>query len=43
LDRIGSDNDFDELMKFTRHFVNIHYQLLRIKQREGTLPTVKIM
>ncbi|CAF3405734.1 unnamed protein product [Rotaria socialis] len=43
LDRIGNDKDFDELMKFTRHFVNIHYQLLRIKQRECTLPTVEII
>ncbi|CAF3636707.1 unnamed protein product [Rotaria sp. Silwood1] len=41
LDRLGNDKNFDELMKFTRQFVLIHYELLRIKKRECTLPEVE--
>jgi len=40
LDRLGNDQNFDELMKFTRQFVTTHYHLLRIKRQECTLPPV---
>lgn len=40
LDRLDNDRNFDELMKFTRTFVTAHYNLLRIKRRECTLPMV---
>lgn len=40
LDRLGNARDFNELMKFTRHFVNNHYQFMRIRRRECTLPPV---
>ena len=41
LDRIGYEKNFDELMKFTRHFVLTHYKILRIKREECTLPRLQ--
>ncbi|CAF3093739.1 unnamed protein product [Rotaria sp. Silwood2] len=41
LDRLGNDKNFDELMKFTRQFIITHYELLRIKRSECTLPVVE--
>ena len=40
LDRLENDENFVELMKFTRQFVLAHYQLLRLKRAECTLPTI---
>lgn len=40
LDRIGYAKNFDELMKFTRHFVMTHYEMLRIKRNECILPPI---
>ncbi|CAF4205314.1 unnamed protein product, partial [Rotaria sordida] len=41
IDRLANDNNINELVKFTRQFVAAHYELLRIKQNECTLPPVK--
>ncbi|CAF1488938.1 unnamed protein product, partial [Rotaria sordida] len=41
IDRLANDNNLNELVKFTRQFVAAHYELLRIKQNECTLPPVK--
>ena len=41
IDRLTNDANLDELVKFTRKFVATHYEILRIKQAECTLPTVK--
>ena len=41
IDRLTNDGNLDELVKFTRKFVATHYEILRIKQAECTLPTVK--
>lgn len=41
IDRLANDGNLDELVKFTRKFVATHYEILRIKQAECTLPTVK--
>ena len=40
IDRLANDHNLDELVKFTRKFVAAHYELLRIKKEECTLPTV---
>lgn len=42
IDRLANDNNLNELVKFTRKFVATHYELLRIKQKECTLPPVQI-
>ncbi|CAF3921493.1 unnamed protein product [Rotaria sp. Silwood2] len=41
IDRLANDNNLNELVKFTRQFVATHYELLRIKKNECTLPPVK--
>ncbi|CAF4616592.1 unnamed protein product [Rotaria sp. Silwood1] len=41
IDRLANDNNLNELVKFTRQFVAAHYELLRIKKTECTLPPVK--
>ncbi|CAF3300320.1 unnamed protein product, partial [Rotaria sp. Silwood2] len=41
IDRLANDNNLNELVKFTRQFVAVHYELLRIKKNECTLPPVK--
>ena len=41
IDRLANDRNLDELVKFTRKFVGAHYELLRIKQAECTLPPIK--
>ena len=41
IDRLANDGNLDELVKFTRKFVATHYEILRIKKAECTLPTVK--
>jgi hypothetical protein len=41
IDRLANDKNLDELVKFTRKFVAVHYELLRIKKDECTLPTIK--
>ncbi len=41
IDRLANDNNLAELVEFTRKFVAAHYELLRIKKTECTLPTVK--
>jgi hypothetical protein len=41
IDRLENDNNLVELVTFTRRFVAAHYELLRIKKAECTLPTVK--
>ncbi len=41
IDRLANDRNLDELVKFTRRFAAAHYELLRIKKEECTLPTVK--
>ncbi|CAF3164160.1 unnamed protein product [Rotaria socialis] len=41
VDRLANDNNLNELVKFTRQFVAAHYELLRIKTAECTLPPVK--
>ncbi len=40
IDRLANDNNLEELVNFTRRFVAAHYELLRIKKAECTLPTV---
>ena len=40
MDRLANDENWDELMRFTRRFVASHYELLRKKRRECTLPKV---
>lgn len=40
IDRLANDNNLEELVSFTRKFVAVHYELLRIKKAECTLPTV---
>ncbi len=41
IDRLSNDGNLKELVKFTRRFVAAHYELLRIKRTECTLPNVK--
>ena len=41
IDRLANDRNLDELVRFIRNFAAVHYQLLRIKQQECTLPPVK--
>ncbi|CAF4142844.1 unnamed protein product [Rotaria sp. Silwood2] len=40
MDRLINDENWDELIPFTRRFVSSHYELLRKKRRECTLPTI---
>jgi hypothetical protein len=40
LDRLENDENFNELVKFTRQFVIAHYLVLRMKRFECTLPTI---
>ncbi|CAF3440054.1 unnamed protein product [Rotaria sp. Silwood1] len=40
MDRLIKDRNWNELVKFTRRFVSSHYELLRKKRRECTLPKV---
>ncbi len=40
IDRLRNDNNLAELVDFTRKFVAVHYELLRIKKIECTLPTI---
>ena len=40
MDRLISDHNWNELIQFTRRFIASHYELLRKKRRECTLPTV---
>ncbi|CAF3344027.1 unnamed protein product [Rotaria sp. Silwood1] len=41
IDRLANDKNLNELVKFTRQFVAAHYELLRIKTTECTLPPVQ--
>jgi hypothetical protein len=41
IDRLANDENLNELVKFTRQFVAAHYELLRIKTAECTLPILK--
>jgi hypothetical protein len=41
IDRLSNDGNLKELVKFTRQFVAAHYELLRIKRTECTLPKIK--
>ncbi|CAF2129713.1 unnamed protein product [Rotaria magnacalcarata] len=40
MDRLISDRNWNELIQFTRRFVSSHYELLRKKRRECTLPKI---
>ncbi|CAF1093872.1 unnamed protein product [Rotaria sp. Silwood1] len=40
IDRLINDENWNELIKFTRRFVTSHYELLRKKRHECTLPKV---
>jgi hypothetical protein len=40
MDRLITDKNWNELAQFTRRFVSSHYELLRKKRRECTLPKV---
>jgi hypothetical protein len=40
MDRLINDQNWNELIEFTRRFVSSHYVLLRKKRRECTLPTI---
>ncbi|CAF1115135.1 unnamed protein product [Rotaria sordida] len=40
MDRLINDQNWDGLIQFTRHFVTSHYELLKKKRRECTLPKV---
>ena len=40
MDRLINDENWDELTRFTRRFVASHYELLRKKRRECTLPSI---
>ena len=40
IDRLSNDGNLNELVKFTRQFVAAHYELLRIKSMECTLPKI---
>ncbi len=40
MDRLINDQNWNELIEFTRRFVSSHYVLLRKKRRECTLPKV---
>jgi hypothetical protein len=41
MDRLINDQNWDELIEFTRRFVSSHYVLLRKKRRECTLPKIE--
>jgi hypothetical protein len=41
IDRLNNDQNWSELIEFTRRFVSSHYVLLRKKRRECTLPKVE--
>ncbi len=41
MDRLINDKNWNEFIEFTRRFVSSHYELLRKKRRECTLPQVK--
>ncbi|CAF1014834.1 unnamed protein product [Rotaria sordida] len=40
MDRLINDENWDELIRVTRRFVSSHYELLRKKRRECTLPVI---
>ena len=40
MDRLVNDENWDEFVRFTRRFVASHYELLRKKRRECTLPKI---
>ncbi|CAF2931094.1 unnamed protein product [Rotaria sp. Silwood2] len=40
MDRLINDENWSELIRFTRRFTASHYELLRKKRRECTLPTI---
>jgi hypothetical protein len=40
MDRLINDQNWDEFIQFTRRFVSSHYELLRKKRRECTLPKI---
>jgi len=39
-DRLVNDENWNELIEFTRRFISSHYELLRKKRRECTLPKI---
>jgi hypothetical protein len=41
MDRLINDKNWNEFIEFTRRFVSSHYELLRKKRRECTLPQIK--
>ena len=40
MDRLINDENWSELIEFTRRFISSHYELLRKKRRECTLPKI---
>ena len=40
MDRLIKDQNWDELIRFSRRFISSHYELLRKKRRECTLPKI---
>ncbi len=41
MDRLINDKNWNEFIQFTRRFVSSHYELLRKKRRECTLPKIE--